>query len=1077
MTVVGSLDAETAQNHSIEVTATSTDGSTSTQSFNIAVNDVDEFNISATTDNDGTANTVAEGATVGTAVGVTAVATDADVTDTVTYTLSSNPGGFFAIDANTGVVTVAGALDYETNTSHIIEVTSTSTDGSTSVQSFTINVSDDDEADVGAISDTNATGNAVDENVAVGTTVGVTAFATDADGTDTVTYSLSSNPGSLFAIDANTGVVTVAGAIDREAAASYDIEVTATSTDGSTSTQTFTININDVDEFDVTTPTDTNGAANTVSETAANGTVVGITASASDGDATNNSVTYTLVDSGGTPVVGGPFTVDANTGVVTVADNSQLDYETATSHTIYVQAASADGSTATQSFVVGVSNEWDEAPTDIVMPVSHSVSITNAGFEADASGYGALTGWDTTGSQTGNWDPGTGNYTDEAPEGDKIAIIDGGGTISQTLGETFTAGTSYSLSAMIGDEIGAGDATGWEMRLYAGSQLLGSVSSADFNPDDDSFLQATLSLDSATLAAYSANYGDALRIEFYDDGTSANFHFDDVQLSATASNLINENAANGTVVTAVQSVTDADVGDTHTFTLVDDANGAFSIDTNTGVVTLADTTKIDYETATSHNITIQVTDAGGNTYQETIAINVADVNEAPTDITFNGNEELAIGATVGTTVATASVVDPDTNDTHTYALTDDANGLFTIDSNTGAINIAHAGKMEFSQQTGGDNPFNGIDVGSYSAPVLVDIDGDGDLDILVGDGGSYSGNTEYFENTGSATNPTYAAGVLNPFGLSDIGSYATPTFVDIDGDGDLDAFIGEDDGQVRYFENTGNSTSPSFVQRTGGSNPLNGQDVGSFSAPTFVDIDNDGDLDAVIGGSNGLLDYFENTGTANAPVFTEVFEAGFGVSGIIDVGTDATPTFVDADGDGDMDMFVGDGSYGGNVEYFENTGTAANPSFAATGSVNPFGIVDIGSYSIPTFADVDGDGDMDLIVGESDGTLNYFENTASLVDGASVTSHDITVQVTDSGGLTTTEDVTVSFGTTGANTINGDGDTDITYGFEGDGHPHRRRWRRYALWRRRDRRSRRRCWKRHAHRRSRHRRSERRRRQ
>ena len=302
VTVAGAIDREAAASHDIEVTATSTDGSTSVQSFTIAVNDVDEFNISATSDVDGSANTVAESAAVGTAVGVTALATDADATDTVSYSLSSNPGGFFAIDANTGVVTVANALDYETVTSHVIEVTSTSTDGSTSAQSFTINVGDADEFDVGAISDTDASANAVDENASVGTVVGVTALATDPDGSDTITYTLSDDAGGLFAIDADTGVVTVAGAIDREAAASHDIEVTATSTDGSTSVQSFTINVNDVDEFDVITPVDANAAANTVSENAANGTVVGVTASALDADATSNTVTYQLVDAGGDPV-------------------------------------------------------------------------------------------------------------------------------------------------------------------------------------------------------------------------------------------------------------------------------------------------------------------------------------------------------------------------------------------------------------------------------------------------------------------------------------------------------------------------------------------------------------------------------------------------------------------------------------------------------------------------------------------------------------------------------------------------------------------------------------------------------
>jgi hypothetical protein len=116
VSVAGALDAESAQSHTIEVTATSSDGSTSVQTFTIGVNDVDEFNISVTSDSDGSANQVSESASVGTAVGVTALASDADVTDTVTYSLSSNPGGFFAIDANTGVVTVADALDYEMRT-------------------------------------------------------------------------------------------------------------------------------------------------------------------------------------------------------------------------------------------------------------------------------------------------------------------------------------------------------------------------------------------------------------------------------------------------------------------------------------------------------------------------------------------------------------------------------------------------------------------------------------------------------------------------------------------------------------------------------------------------------------------------------------------------------------------------------------------------------------------------------------------------------------------------------------------------------------------------------------------------
>ena len=195
-------------------------------------------------------------------------------------------------------------------------MTATSTDGSTAAQTFTIAIGDVDEFDVSTPVDTDAAANAVAENAAIGTLVGMTASASDGDATNNgVTYSLTSNPGGLFAIDATTGVVTVAGAIDRETVGpSVTIEVTATSADGSTAAQTFTIAIGDVDEFDVSAPVDTDAAANTVNENAAIGTLVGITASASDADATNNGVTYSLTSN-----PGGLFAINATTGVVTVA--------------------------------------------------------------------------------------------------------------------------------------------------------------------------------------------------------------------------------------------------------------------------------------------------------------------------------------------------------------------------------------------------------------------------------------------------------------------------------------------------------------------------------------------------------------------------------------------------------------------------------------------------------------------------------------------------------------------------------------------------------------------------------------
>ncbi|MGH1407860.1 MAG: cadherin repeat domain-containing protein, partial [Rhodomicrobiaceae bacterium] len=183
-----------------------------------------------------------------------------------------------------GEVTVAGAIDYETATNHSIEVTATSEDGSTSTQTFAINVDNINESGVSAITDTNTDANNVDEDASVGAVVGITALATDADATDTVTYSLSDNAGGLFSIDANTGVVTVASGLDAETATSHNIEVTATSTDGSTTTETFSIGVNDVNETSISAISDTDASANGVSESAAIGTAVGITALATDAD-------------------------------------------------------------------------------------------------------------------------------------------------------------------------------------------------------------------------------------------------------------------------------------------------------------------------------------------------------------------------------------------------------------------------------------------------------------------------------------------------------------------------------------------------------------------------------------------------------------------------------------------------------------------------------------------------------------------------------------------------------------------------------------------------------------------------
>ena len=187
--------------------------------------------------------------------------------------------------------------------------------------------------------DTNAAANIVAENAAVNTPVNITAEAHDIVGFP-ITYSLTADfSGGGFQINASTGVVTVANPhqIDFEASAGHGYSITVQANDGIFATsQSFTIGVSDVAP---SAPTDANGAANTVAEGAANGTAVGVTANSTD--VHGGTVTYSIAPGGDSS--GGGFTVNATTGVVTVADATKIDFESAPGHAYTVTVQATDG--------------------------------------------------------------------------------------------------------------------------------------------------------------------------------------------------------------------------------------------------------------------------------------------------------------------------------------------------------------------------------------------------------------------------------------------------------------------------------------------------------------------------------------------------------------------------------------------------------------------------------------------------------------------------------------------------------------------------------------------------------------
>ncbi|MCA9197305.1 MAG: VCBS repeat-containing protein [Planctomycetales bacterium] len=160
-----------------------------------------------------------------------------------------------------------------------------------------------------------------------------------------------------------------------------------------------------------------------------------------------------------------------------------------------------------------------------------------------------------------------------------------------------------------------------------------------------------------------------------------------------------------------------------------------------------------------------------------------------------------------------------------------------------------------------------IDVYGWPSPCCADFDSDGDADLICGE---FLDRFTFFENTGSAAEPSFRTGRRLQFDGTDIRmdlQMIVPTAIDWDHDGDPDLVVGDEDGRVALVENIGNGSGvlqfkpPVYFQQK--ADALN---CGALATPYAVDWDGDGDQDLVCGNTAGYLIYFENLGTApNSP--------------------------------------------------------------------------------------------------------------------------------------------------------------------------------------------------------------------
>ena len=256
-----------------------------------------------------------------------------------------------------------------------------------------------------------------------------------------------------------------------------------------------------------------------------------------------------------------------------------------------------------------------------------------------------------------------------------------------------------------------------------------------------------------------------------------------------------------------------------------------------------------------------------------------------------------------------------------------------------------------------------LDVGSESLPALSDLDGDGDLDLLVSNkiesSSTRTAGLYAFENTGTADAPSFAARGVVP-GLPEAYHYA-PAFGDLDGDGDDDLLLGQWRDQVAYYRNDG--PGPGLLPRwTLVDSAAAVLTRGRNTTPALGDLDGDGDLDLLVGEASGVFNYYRNEGSPSAPEFQLVSDR----FQEIDVGRRSVPALVDLDGDGDLDLAAGTETSG--LRFFLNEGVATasgEPAFVETAPFGP----EVPAFATPAFADIDGDGDRDLVLGGAGGGL------------------------------------------------------------------------------------------------------------